>query len=206
MACLQQTVPMIQKSFQPLVETNNALCKQLAQTESVQRQAMMVLQAEVETLKEQVALQKQQLEATQQKLTTTEQQLVKTTKQSKKIAAAAALAQTEAERKAAAVAREHAANIKSLIETSQAQMQALVDANQEALSSLQDRVTQVETNQTDLETVVDAQRETISKLQSQLNKAKRTTKAAVDRIAQNESGLQGLTSTVNNNMHLSNVQ
>ena len=75
---------------------------------------MMVLQAEVETLKEQMALQKQQLEATQEELEVTQQQLVEKERQSKEIATAAALAQVEAEKKAAAAAREHAANIKAL--------------------------------------------------------------------------------------------
>ena len=62
----------------------------------------------------------------------------------------------------------------------------------------------METNQTRLEAVVDAQNGTISKLQSQLktglDKASTTTQAAVDRIAQTESGLQGLAGTVSNNM------
>ena len=54
------------------------IVKQLAQSESANRQAAMAFQAEIAALKEQMALQKQQFEATQQRLEETHYKLEKT--------------------------------------------------------------------------------------------------------------------------------
>jgi chromosome segregation ATPase len=200
MVCVQSTLERMKESFQPLVETNHALQRQLAQSESLPRQITMVHQEEVEALKEQIALQKQQLEATQQ-------QFIETIRQSEERAAAAARAQVAAEERATEAALKYAETIKAITKTSHAQIKEIFNTYQSSISNLQSQLDQAKKSQAKMQKHVDR---AISALQTELEQTKQTTskqkerhKKVVERvsknesrIAQNESGLQNLAAHV----------